>query len=193
MRDGWVADTFEEAAEEFGTHFVEEMRFYFRQGIFTHHPDFQNESDITAERAAPHLIMGTPDQCISQLEMYHEDFGVDYFTIRFRMATGPSMERPTSRSRNSARRSCSRSTASTRRPTTPPSPRPAVGRTAARRLGGRSGEGRRWEIEPGLWQLRLPLPWDTISSVNAFAIARDDGIMLVDAGRRAIRPTGTRW
>ena len=39
-----------------------------------------------------------------------------------------------------------------------------------------------WEIEPGLWQLRMPLPWDTISSVNAFAIARDDGIMLVDCG-----------
>jgi glyoxylase-like metal-dependent hydrolase (beta-lactamase superfamily II) len=39
-----------------------------------------------------------------------------------------------------------------------------------------------WAIEPGLWQLRLPLPWDTISSVNAFAAERDDGIMLVDCG-----------
>lgn len=35
---------------------------------------------------------------------------------------------------------------------------------------------------PGLWQLRLPLPWDGIGSVNAFAIARDDGVMLVDCG-----------
>ena len=25
--------------------------------------------------------------------MYHEDFGVDYFTIRFRMPTGPSLEK----------------------------------------------------------------------------------------------------
>jgi len=39
-----------------------------------------------------------------------------------------------------------------------------------------------WEIVPGLWQLRMPLPWETISSVNAFAIARDDGVMLVDCG-----------
>ena len=39
-----------------------------------------------------------------------------------------------------------------------------------------------WEIEPGLWQLRMPLPWDTISSVNGFAVVRDDGIMLVDCG-----------
>ena len=35
MRDGWVSDTFEEAAQQFGTHFVEEWKFYYRQGIFT--------------------------------------------------------------------------------------------------------------------------------------------------------------
>lgn len=35
---------------------------------------------------------------------------------------------------------------------------------------------------PGLWQLRLPLAWEGIGSVNAFAIARDDGVMLVDCG-----------
>lgn len=92
MRDGWVADTFEDAARQFGSHFVEEMRFYYRQGIFTHHPDFQSEDQITAERAAPHTIMGTAEQCREQLERYHEEFGVDYFTIRFRMPTGPSME-----------------------------------------------------------------------------------------------------
>ncbi len=92
MRDGWVADTFEDAARQFGTHFVEEMRFYYRQGIFTHHPDFQSEEEITSERASPHVIMGTAEQCIEKLERYYEEFGVDYFTIRFRMPTGPSME-----------------------------------------------------------------------------------------------------
>ena len=93
MRDGWVADTFEDAAREFGTHFVDELRFYFRQGIFTHHPDFQTrESTSPPESAAPHLVMGTPQQCIEQLERYHEEFGVDYFTIRFRFPNGPSME-----------------------------------------------------------------------------------------------------
>jgi alkanesulfonate monooxygenase SsuD/methylene tetrahydromethanopterin reductase-like flavin-dependent oxidoreductase (luciferase family) len=92
MRDGWVADSFEDAAREFGSHFVEEMRFYYRSGIFTHHPDFQSESDITAERAGPHLLMGNPQQCIEQIERYHEEFGVDYFTVRFRMPSGPSLE-----------------------------------------------------------------------------------------------------
>lgn len=92
MRDGWVADTFEEAAREFGTHFVAEWKFYFNMGIFTGHPDLQSEADITPEKCAKHLIMGTPAQCIEQLEMFHEEYEVDYFTLRFRMPTGPSME-----------------------------------------------------------------------------------------------------
>jgi alkanesulfonate monooxygenase SsuD/methylene tetrahydromethanopterin reductase-like flavin-dependent oxidoreductase (luciferase family) len=92
MRDGWVADSFEDAKREFGEHAVNEIRFYFDRGIFTHHPDFQTREDITAENLAPSQILGTPQQCIEQLERYHEDFGVDYFTIRFRMPEGPSME-----------------------------------------------------------------------------------------------------
>ena len=91
MRDGWVADTFEKAAQQFGTHFVEEWKFYFRQGIFTGHPDLKSEDDITAEKCAPHLVMGTKEQCIEQLERFHEEYRVDYFTMRFRMPTGPSM------------------------------------------------------------------------------------------------------
>lgn len=39
------------------------------------------------------------------------------------------------------------------------------------------------EILPGLWRLRLPLPWEGIPHVNAFALARSDGgVTLVDCG-----------
>src|SRR5579884_1291533 len=38
------------------------------------------------------------------------------------------------------------------------------------------------EVIAGIWRLRLPLAWGEISHVNAFAIAHDDGIMLVDCG-----------
>ena len=93
MRDGWVDDSFEKAAVEFGTPYINETLFYFRQGIYTHNPDFQSESDITIERLKPHLIMGSAEQCIEQLERYHEEFGVDYFTMRFRMVEGPSLEK----------------------------------------------------------------------------------------------------
>lgn len=92
MRDGWVADTFEQAAEEFGTHYVDEMKFYQRMGILAHHPDFDSEEKITPENAAPHVIMGTPEQCIEQIERYQEEFGVDYIVMRFRMPAGPPIE-----------------------------------------------------------------------------------------------------
>jgi glyoxylase-like metal-dependent hydrolase (beta-lactamase superfamily II) len=49
---------------------------------------------------------------------------------------------------------------------------------------------RAFEIIPGLWQLRLPLPWPRITSVNAYAVATDTGLMLIDCGG-AGDPTAT--
>jgi glyoxylase-like metal-dependent hydrolase (beta-lactamase superfamily II) len=37
-------------------------------------------------------------------------------------------------------------------------------------------------VLPGLWRLRLPLPWPGVPHVNAFAIAAVDGVILVDTG-----------
>jgi glyoxylase-like metal-dependent hydrolase (beta-lactamase superfamily II) len=50
-------------------------------------------------------------------------------------------------------------------------------RTAAKRELGR-GE----RVLPGLWRLRLPLPWPGIPHCNAWAIAAGSGILLVDTG-----------
>jgi len=39
------------------------------------------------------------------------------------------------------------------------------------------------ELVPGLWRLRLPMPWHHVTHTNAYAIARaDGGIVLVDTG-----------
>ncbi len=92
MRDGWTADSFDEAAKEFGSHYVSEMRFYCEQGILAHHPDLDSPEKITAETAREHVVMGSPAQCRERLEWFHEELGVEYFTIRFRMVTGPSFE-----------------------------------------------------------------------------------------------------
>jgi len=37
-------------------------------------------------------------------------------------------------------------------------------------------------VLPGLWRLRLPLPWPAVPHVNAFAVAAGDGVVLVDCG-----------
>src|SRR5918999_898718 len=42
--------------------------------------------------------------------------------------------------------------------------------------------GRADRIQPGVWRLRLPLPWTGVPHVNAFAIAAGSGIVLVDTG-----------
>jgi glyoxylase-like metal-dependent hydrolase (beta-lactamase superfamily II) len=42
--------------------------------------------------------------------------------------------------------------------------------------------GRGERVVPGLWRLRLPLPWPGIPHCNAWAIAAGSGIVLVDTG-----------
>jgi len=38
------------------------------------------------------------------------------------------------------------------------------------------------KVLPGVWRLRLPLPWPGVPHVNAFAIAAGSGVVLVDTG-----------
>src|SRR2546430_343725 len=42
--------------------------------------------------------------------------------------------------------------------------------------------GRGDRVLPGIWRLRLPLPWPGVPHVNAFAIDGVDGVVLVDTG-----------
>jgi glyoxylase-like metal-dependent hydrolase (beta-lactamase superfamily II) len=46
----------------------------------------------------------------------------------------------------------------------------------------RREHGRADRVLPGVWRLRLPLPWPGVPHVNAFAINFGDGIVLVDTG-----------
>jgi glyoxylase-like metal-dependent hydrolase (beta-lactamase superfamily II) len=42
--------------------------------------------------------------------------------------------------------------------------------------------GRGERVLPGVWRLRMPLPWPGVPHVNAFAVAAGDGIVLFDSG-----------
>ncbi len=42
--------------------------------------------------------------------------------------------------------------------------------------------GRADRVVPGIWRLRLPLPWPGVPHVNAWALSAGDGIVLVDTG-----------
>ncbi len=51
-----------------------------------------------------------------------------------------------------------------------------------RRMTKRQELGRGERVLPGLWRLRLPLPWPGVPHCNAWAIAAGSGIVLVDTG-----------
>ena len=55
-------------------------------------PDFDSPEKITVESAREHIVVGSPEQCRERLERYYEELGVQYFTVQFRMVTGPSFE-----------------------------------------------------------------------------------------------------
>src|SRR5438309_10695098 len=42
--------------------------------------------------------------------------------------------------------------------------------------------GRGERVLPGLWRLRLPLPWPGVPHGNAWAIAAGSGVVMVDCG-----------
>jgi glyoxylase-like metal-dependent hydrolase (beta-lactamase superfamily II) len=46
----------------------------------------------------------------------------------------------------------------------------------------RTETGRGERVLPGVWRLRLPLPWPAVPHCNAWALADGDGIVLVDCG-----------
>ena len=45
--------------------------------------------------------------------------------------------------------------------------------------------GRGERVLPGIWRLRLPLPWPGVPHCNAWALAAGDGVVLVDTGMHA--------
>ncbi len=59
---------------------------------------------------------------------------------------------------------------------------PRAQRDRGRARGGRRERARGERVIPGLWRLRLPLPWPGVPHCNAWALAAGEGIVLVDTG-----------
>lgn len=89
MRDGWVAPTREEAERVFGPLWVQEMLFYFRWNLLPPNPEFRSEADFTVEKLRKYMILGSPQDCIAQIEEWSESVGIDYLIMRFRLPMGP--------------------------------------------------------------------------------------------------------
>jgi len=91
MRDGWVADSSEEASRTFGEHYARMTRFYLRRSHLARNPGYSSPDEVTPARVAPHMIIGTGEECVEQVVRLHEDLGVDYMVFCCRLSTGPSL------------------------------------------------------------------------------------------------------
>ncbi len=93
MRNGWVADSYDAAMEEYGHHYMQHLRWVAERGRLVDFPQFDSPEKITPDTIREHLVMGSAADCIEKIEYYKEELGVDYVTLRLRLPNGPSFER----------------------------------------------------------------------------------------------------
>lgn len=98
MREAWVGPTREEAAQTWGDAVMQPHRYYYSAGGYSEEADpWLKEIDDAEELEFDRLqedrfIFGSPEDCIEQIEEYHETLGATHFALRFRYAEGPSHE-----------------------------------------------------------------------------------------------------
>ncbi len=94
-REAWVSQSSQEAEREYGPHVLTSHRFYFRIGAYEQKYDpwiseINSEEEFTLKKAKPdRFIMGSPDDCISEIEKWSRTTGAEYFLLRFHHPTGP--------------------------------------------------------------------------------------------------------
>jgi len=96
MRDAVIANSMKEAEAESGptmyTH-----RFYFQYGAYVpdeYLKDVKRPEDLSFAKAAKdRLIVGSPDNCLEQLQRWQAEIQPDYLILRFRQPGGPSHQK----------------------------------------------------------------------------------------------------
>ncbi len=92
MRDAWVAGSRKEAEEVYGPEVMQAYKYYWQNGL----PEFlsiKNDSELTLERVAKdRLIMGDPEECLSEFQRWSDATGAESCLLRLRHAHsgGPS-------------------------------------------------------------------------------------------------------
>jgi alkanesulfonate monooxygenase SsuD/methylene tetrahydromethanopterin reductase-like flavin-dependent oxidoreductase (luciferase family) len=97
MREGWVAENRAQAIAEYGEAVMIQHRYYWRNKAYLkeHDPwleEIERDADLTVERIADRLILGSPEECIDQITRWQEEIGIDGLILRIRHSTGPSHE-----------------------------------------------------------------------------------------------------
>ena len=89
MRDAFLADTRAEAERIYGKVVAEEYRQYWDWGLFGHVPGFESRDDVVVANLTEHMAIGTPEDCIEDLERCVTEYEVDYVVLCSRRPAGP--------------------------------------------------------------------------------------------------------
>ncbi|HLH68237.1 MAG TPA: LLM class flavin-dependent oxidoreductase [Candidatus Dormibacteraeota bacterium] len=99
LRECWVAPTTDQAVAEYGEYVMTSHRFYYEAGGYNPAVDpwindLASADEFTLDRVAPdRFIIGSPKDCIEQVERWHQELGTDYFVMRFRHPNGPAHQK----------------------------------------------------------------------------------------------------
>jgi alkanesulfonate monooxygenase SsuD/methylene tetrahydromethanopterin reductase-like flavin-dependent oxidoreductase (luciferase family) len=96
MRDAVVADSMQQAEAQSAPTMVTH-RFYFSYGAYVadeYLRDIKRAEDLTFSIAAKdRLVVGSPNDCLEQLQQWNEEIKPDYLIIRLRQPGGPPHEK----------------------------------------------------------------------------------------------------
>ena len=89
MRDAFLADSRKEAEQIYGKVVAEEYQQYWDWGLFSHVPGFESRDNVVVENLTGHMAIGTPEDCIADLERCSDELEVDYMVLCSRRPAGP--------------------------------------------------------------------------------------------------------
>ncbi len=86
MRDAWVASSRAEAERVYGPEVTDAYRYYWRNGL-PEFKSFETEAELTLENIAKdRLIMGDPEECVSEFRRWSDATGAEICLLRLRHA-----------------------------------------------------------------------------------------------------------
>ena len=86
MRDAWVAETRQQAADEYGPEVIAAYKYYWKSDSLSFR-DQRSEAEFTIENMAPdRIILGSPEEVVDQLRHWQEATGAEMLIFRLRQA-----------------------------------------------------------------------------------------------------------
>ena len=86
MRDAWVASSRAEAERVYGPEVMDAYRYYWQNGL-PEFKSFKSEAELTLDNIAKdRLIMGDPEECVSEFRRWADATGAEICLLRLRHA-----------------------------------------------------------------------------------------------------------